>query len=454
MKNSLSVLFISTLFLSAAVAQSNPEVQKINELFDVLESNNKVMGVVTISKDGKPIYNREIGYARISDDGRVKNTGETMFRVGSISKTFTAVVIFQLIEEGKLTLDTKLSKFFPQISNADKITIEQMLLHRSGIHNVSLDADYQVWKLKPHTKKEILERFSTYKPEFEPGEKEVYSNSAYVLLAYIIESVTGSTYNNQVERRIVKKIGLKNTRAGGVINRTKNEAISYGFADKKWNEIPQGNMSNFSGSGSIVSTASDINRFLAELFESRLISAKSLQTMTAPSVITGDDTVMGMGRLAFNNKTKVGFTQDGSVDGFGSIYFYVPADKLSIAITYNGQNYPFGDIFWSVLRAVYKAPVSIPSFKPFALTTEQISRFEGTYTLTAYDLTLTIRREGSRLTAQIKGDPAITLEAIGETKFQYEPDGVLVEFLSDESGEIKQVTTFKNRQKLSWARTK
>jgi D-alanyl-D-alanine carboxypeptidase len=448
------VSVLASLVCNSALAQQTFDVQKMNSLFDALESNNKMMGVVTITIDGKDVYQRLLGYSRISDAEKVRNSEATKFRIASLTKTFTSVMIFQLIDEKKLTLETKLSKFFPQIANADKITIEQMLLHRSGIHNFSLDADYQEWKIKPHSKKEILARFATYQPEFTPNEKEVYSNTAYVLLGYIIESLTKSTYREQLNKRIVKKIGLKNTFVGGHINPSNNEAFSYTFADSKWNQVIKNtDASNSGGAGAIVSTTADINQFLAALFDKKLISEESLQAMTTPPLVTGNDSAKGLARMAFNNKTKIGFTYDGSVDAFGSVYFYVPADKLGVAITTNGENYPSGEIFWMVMRILYGAPASIPSFKPVTLADEKLSKYEGTYTLTGTDLKLIIKKENSKLVAQITGEPQITLEATSETKFQYEPNGVLVEFHSNEAGEVQRVSIYKNRQKSFWIKT-
>jgi D-alanyl-D-alanine carboxypeptidase len=441
---------------SPASARQAFDPQRLDALFDVLESNNKMMGVVSITRDRKIVYQRALGYSRISDAGKVRNGGETKFRVASLTKTFTAVMIFQLIEEKKLMLETKLSKFFPQIANADKITIEQMLSHRSGIHNFSLDADYQEWKLKPHTRKEILARFAAYKPEFEPDEKEVYSNTPYILLGYIIESLTKSTYGEQLNRRIVKKIGLKNTfLGGGDINPANGEAFAYTFAGGKWSPVlKRAHASNAAGAGGIVSTAADINRFLAALFDKELIGEESLRIMTTPRVVTGDDTAKGISRMAFNNRTKIGFTYDGSLDAFGSVYFYVPADRLGVAITTNGQNYPSGEIFWLVMRILYGAPNPIPSFKPVALSGEQLSKYEGTYVLAGTDLKLTVSKEDSKLVARITGEPPMTLEATGEAKFQFEPDGVLVEFQSDGAGEVNKVSLYKDRQRSFWTKAK
>jgi CubicO group peptidase (beta-lactamase class C family) len=394
-----------------------------------------------------------LGYSKISDAAWVRNSDTTKFRIASLTKTFTAVMVFQLIEEKKLTLETKLAKFFPQIANADKVTIEQMLIHRSGIHNFSLDADYQEWKIKPHTQKEILARFAAYKSEFNPNEKEDYSNTAYVLLGYIIERLTNSTYGEQLNRRILKKIGLKNTYAGGRINPSKGEAFAYTFAGSKWHQVSKNtDLSNAAGAGAIVSTTADINLFLAALFDKKLLGEESLQIMTAPLNVTGNDTAKGLSRMLFNNRTKVGFTYDGSVDAFGSVYFYVPADKLGVSITSNGQNYPFGETFWTVMRILYGAPATIPSFKPVALPEDKLSKYEGTYTLEGTDLKIIFRKADAKLVAQIAGQPAMTLEATGETKFHFEPDGVLFEFLSNEAGEINRVSIYKDRQKPIWTK--
>lgn len=457
MKNLLlAIVFGAALFCGNVLAQQSFDAGKLDSLFDALEANDKMMGVVTVTKDGQAVYKRALGYAKIAGAAKVKNTDETKFRIASLTKTFTAVMIFQLVEEKKLALDTKLARFFPQISNAEKITIEQMLLHRSGIHNYSLDADYQEWKLKPHAKKEILARFAAYKPEFEPNEKEVYSNTAYILLGYIIEDLTRSTYAEQINKRIIKKLGLKNTfLASGDVNSANGEAFPYTFAGGKWNEVEKRtDPSKMAAAGGLVSTPADINRFLAALFDNKLISAESLATMTAPHVVTGNDTAKGIARMTFNNKTKIGFTYDGSVDAFGSVYFYVPSDKLGVAVTTNGENYPSGEIFWLVMRIIYGAPAQIPSFKTIALPAESLAKFAGEYSLGGTDLKINVKNENLRLSVQLTGEPAITLEPIGETKFQFAPDGVLVEFLTGESGEIRRLSLYKERQKTFWTKTK
>lgn len=457
-----SILIVMTVLFSliAAFAQEKPDrqtfdIKKLNDLFDVLESNDKMMGVVTITKDGRTIYNRALGYSRISGAKKLRNNGETKFPVASLTKTFTAVMIFQLIEEKKLALDTKLSKFFPQIANSEKITIEQMLTHRSGIHNYSLDADYQEWKTKPHSKKEILARFASYKPAFEPDEKEGYSNTAYILLGYLIEDLTKSSYGEQLNKRIINKLGLRNTVLDENLRLSNNTAVSYSFAAGSWHPVTKRTMASVTAAaGGIVSTTADINQFLSALFDKKLIGAKSLEMMITPPAATGNDTAKGIARIAFNNKTKIGYTYDGSLDAFGSVYFYVPEDRLGVVMTTNGQKYPFGEIFWLVIRILYGAPAPIPSFKTLALPDETLAQYEGTFALEGTDLKIVFKKENGKLTAQLTGEPAISLEPTGETKFQFAPDGVLIEFQKNEAGKIFQVSYYKDRQKTFWKKAR
>ncbi len=184
---------------------------KLDKFFDSLAENNKAMGSLSIRKDGDVLYNRAIGYSKIDGAEKISSTTQTKYRIGSITKMFTATMIFQLIEQGKLKQTDTLDKFFRQIPNAKKITITNLLNHRSGIHNFTDDADFLKWMTKPKKQAEMLSIISKNKSDFEPDTKSSYSNSNYVLLGYIIEKVSGKTYQKFLEKNIASKIGLKNT---------------------------------------------------------------------------------------------------------------------------------------------------------------------------------------------------------------------------------------------------
>src|SRR6185295_6415977 len=193
----LKVLFATLLTLALFVAGNAQTLDKakLDQFFDRLAEKNKAMGSLTIAKDGKVLYTRAIGYSQINGIERKPLTTENRFRIGSITKMFTATMILQLVEEGKLKRTDTLDKFFPQIPNAGKITIAQILSHRSGIPNVRRERDPQK-KVStiPMGKDEMLALIVKATPDFEPDTKQQYSNSGYLILGLILEKVTGKPY--------------------------------------------------------------------------------------------------------------------------------------------------------------------------------------------------------------------------------------------------------------------
>ena len=225
MKTKILFATLLTLALFTAGYAQTLDKAKLDQFFDRLAEKNKAMGSLTIAKDGNVLYTRAIGYSQINGTEKKPLTAASRFRIGSITKMFTAVMILQLVEEGKLKLTDTLDKFFPQIPNAQKITIVQILAHRSGIPNVRRDqATSETWR-RPVTKDEMLALIVKGTPDFEPDTKHSYSNSGYFLLGLIVEKLTGKSYEEALEERITSKIGLKDTYiATGNIDVNKNES--------------------------------------------------------------------------------------------------------------------------------------------------------------------------------------------------------------------------------------
>src|SRR5688572_12812045 len=154
----IKILFATLLTLAwcAAAHAQTLDKAKLDRFFDRLAEKDKAMGSLTIAKDGKVLYSRAIGYSQINSSERKPATTATRYRIGSLTKTFTAAMIFQFVEEGKLKLSDTLDKFFPQIPNAGKITIAHILAHRSGIHDFIKEPDFRSWSLSARTKDETL----------------------------------------------------------------------------------------------------------------------------------------------------------------------------------------------------------------------------------------------------------------------------------------------------------
>ncbi len=274
----LSAFFLTFAFLGAVSAQTLDKA-KLDQFFDRLGEKNQAMGSLAIAKDGRPLYTRAIGYSRINGSERKPANTESRYRIGSITKTFTAAMVFQLVEEGKLKITDTLDKFYPQIPNAGKITIEHILTHRSGIHDFIREPDFRAWSLNPRTKDETLAFIAKGKPDFEPGEKRNYSNAGYVILGFVIEKLDGKTYQDSLKKRITGKLGLKDTYAGtGKTDVSKKESFSYSYAGE-WKQHEEMDLSVPGGAAAIISTPSDLVKFIQALFDGKPISQENVDQM-------------------------------------------------------------------------------------------------------------------------------------------------------------------------------
>ena len=151
-----AIVFALFLFTFGINAQTFDQA-KMDSLFKRIERNEKGMGSISIFKNGNEIYQNSFGFADIENE--IQASEKTKYRIGSVSKTFTATIIMQLIDEKKLSLNTRLADFYPEVPNAKEITIEQLLRHRSGLYNFTNSENYRSWMETPHSKSEILEIF-------------------------------------------------------------------------------------------------------------------------------------------------------------------------------------------------------------------------------------------------------------------------------------------------------
>jgi len=346
---SLAVSLISLTGLSQSVKKT-----KLDAYLDTLANNGRFMGSIAVSHSGKLIYAKSTGFADIEHG--LKANENSKYRIGSISKTFTTVLVFKAIEENKLDMNQTVDKYFPAITNAGKITIAHLLCHRSGIHNFTADESYMSWYTNAKTEQEMVEIISKAGSDFEPDAKASYSNSNFVLLSYILEKIYKKPYSKILNDKIIKPLGLKNTYFGKRINTKDNECNSYKY-EEGWKIEPETDMSIPMGAGGIVSTPVDLNIFIEALFSGKLVSMNSLKQMETIKDHFGG---MGLFQIPFYDMT--GFGHSGAIDGFGSLFVYFPDSNISFAYTANGINFTANDVVLAVLSAVYDKPFDIPEF--------------------------------------------------------------------------------------------
>jgi D-alanyl-D-alanine carboxypeptidase len=415
----LVLLLLLVILYSCKTQQFNKD--KLDSLFVSLNSHDQNMGSIAISDNGKIVYQNVIGYSQVDGETKTPADTKTKYRIGSISKMFTAVMIFQLIEEGKLTLNTPLGKYYPHIPNANKITIGEMLSHRSGLYNFTKDSLYIKYSSKPMSEAEMTAMFAKQKPEFEPDSKAEYSNTNFVLLGYIIEKITGKSYSEELRKRITSKIGLEDTYYGIKTNPLKNEAYSYNYISR-WIQIPETDMSIPGGAGAIISTPTDLVNFIDALFAGKLISKTNLENMQ----MMRDD--FGMAMFIIPVDDKEGYGHNGGIDGFISTLIYFPLYKLSVAYVSNGVRYSTSDILTDVLSIYYDKPFVMPDFKTITLTSADLNKYIGNYTSTKMHLKIAITKNGSTLIVQAPGQSSYPLEAQGNDKFALNSAALILQF--------------------------
>lgn len=253
----------------------------------------------------------------------------------------------QLIDEGKLSLETRLDTFFPNIPNASNITIESLLRHRSGLFDVTNQENFTSWMEKPQTQKQMLNRFIQNGITFNVNERREYSNTNYILLSYIAEKIEKSTYAEILQTRIVEPCNLNDTYFGGKINNLNNEASSYIKRQKGWELATETDLSVPVGAGGIISTPTDLNTFYNQLFSCNLVKYSSLLAMT--KIIDGGG--MGLSQLPFPGKLAYG--HPGSIDGFNSVIVHFPEEKLGATYITNGEVLPLRSILFTALNIFF-----------------------------------------------------------------------------------------------------
>jgi CubicO group peptidase (beta-lactamase class C family) len=421
----IKILFAAIISLVLSIRGNTQTLDnaKLDQFLNRLAEKNMAMGSLTIAKDGKVIYNRAIGYSQINGTEKKPLTATSRFRIASIGKTYTAVMIMQLVEERKLKLNETLDKFFPQIPNANKITIVQLLFHRSGIPDIKRDSDPQRIWANGIMKEKMLALIAKATSDFEPDTKQSYSNSGYFLLSLILEKITGKSYADALRERITSKIGLTDTYTQtGFINVNMNESLTYIYFDGHWQQVTETHPSIFYGAGQIMSTPNDMAKFIHALFDGKLVSKESLNQMET----IRDGEGMGMVTFTFAGKTFYGNTGGG--DNHGSWLAYQPEEKLAVAYTTNAKIYPVANIMSGAIDIYYNRPFQIPTFETIAVSPTVLDEYVGVYSSSEAPVKFTFTRKDAKLFVQAGNESPTAIEATAFDKFQMLGGSVVFEF--------------------------
>lgn len=416
----MKISFMALLCLGFSILLPRIGVaQKNVSLFDSIVKNelpNNAPGtVIYLTKGNEILYKKTFGKANIELD--VDMQLDAVFRIGSITKQFTACAILKLVEQGKVSLQDDIRKYIPDFPTKSKmITIEALLTHTAGIKNYTgLSTFTEELKRKDLSPTALINLFKDEALEYEPGTNYKYSNSGYVLLGNIIEKVTGQSYATYVEEHIFKPLGMRNSHFDDPVKIIKGRVSGYSQKNGNYQNTNFLSMTLPYAAGSLASTPEDIQIWYNALSNGLFLKPETLKNaFTSFRLTNGRLTGYGYGWEIGNVKGSPSVKHTGVINGFYTYVAYLPEEQITISIFRNSDNLTDLDILGSKLLAISLG-------KPYTthevmLTTTQLSSYQGLYKLDNDDEYI-IRLEDGNLMYYTLGGTKTRLIPIAKDQF-------------------------------------
>lgn len=419
--------------LVVAAAAQDPST-RFDEIAKARADAKQFMGNVLVAKGDHVVFEKSYGSANI--EWNVPNTAESKFRIGSVTKQFTAACILLLEERGKLKTEDPVSKYVPNAPAAwAKITIYNLLTHTSGIPSFTGFPEYERFQTQPTTPEKLLAFFRDKPLEFEPGSKWNYSNSGYEVLGYVIEKVTGQTYEQFLDENIFKLLNM--TDSGYDSNSRVIPHHAYGYTPGPRGVTVGGyvDMTVPYSAGALYSTTRDLLKWERGLFGGRLLKPASLQKMITPFK---KDYGCGLFITTVNGHKRI--EHGGGIQGFNAELVYWPDEQMTVVVLANLNGGAPSDIAADLAATGHGEKVTLPSErKEITLTPEQLKPFIGRYSL-APGINVDITLGGNQLQTQLTGQPKFPLFADSPASFFLKVVEAEVRFDKDASGKVTQLT--------------
>jgi CubicO group peptidase (beta-lactamase class C family) len=426
---------VSTQAQAPAQALASDLSAQIDKLLSDVYKPGAPGAAVLVKKQGRVILRKGYGLANLELNVPVEP--DMVFRLGSITKQFTAVAALMLAEEGKLSLQDEVTRFLPDYpTQGKKITVENLLTHTSGIKSYTDLPEWLPLQRKDMTVSEIIDLAKDKPMEFSPGERWKYCNSGYILLGAIIEKAAGKTYADFLQERIFTPLGMKSSCYDSTSRIIARRASGYTKGNAGFENAPYLSMSQPFAAGSLASTVDDLATWTEALLAGKLIKRETLEkAFTSYQLKDGLDTGYGYGWCVSRYEGHRLIEHGGGIHGFLSYALFFPEDQVFVALLTNvtaRETQPEPRAFRAGCLALgipYKEPV------PISLPGKDLAPLTGVF-VNAEGEELYITLQDNALFAQPAGEGKSEIKPVSATEFVSTDSPARLQFQKDEKGGI------------------
>jgi CubicO group peptidase (beta-lactamase class C family) len=420
---------------------------KINEYMDALVRAGKFNGSILVAREGKVLVSKGYGMANYELD--VPNTPQTKYRLGSITKPFTAMAIMLLQERGKLGVQDSICKYVAECpAGWQQITIHHLLSHTSGLAKHDKAGDYLKTAMIPMTLTQLIDGFKSKPADFKPGEKFDYNNNGYILLGHVIEKVSGQSYEVFLKENIFTPLRMMDTGYDNHDQIIKNRASGYvRQSDRVGGELynaAYADMSQQLSAGGLYSTTGDLMRLDQALYDGKILSQKTLDTMFTIAIGNyGSAPNYGYGWFVNKQFNRRAISHPGGVPGFTSILTRFPDDKVVIILLGNLENSQVIRASNDLAAIIFGEEYEIPKVRTAVKINPKIlNAYVGQYEDRPGRIAA-ILVENDTLMLRLAGRPegfALPLMPESETQFFHPVQDIQVAFTKDANGQVVEMT--------------
>jgi CubicO group peptidase (beta-lactamase class C family) len=418
--------------------------QKMEEFLQAHLAAGKFMGAVLVARGDEVLH--QGGYGMANLELEVPNTPESVFRLGSLTKQFTAAAILQLQDQGGLNVNDPLDQYLPDAPHASEVTLAQLLTHSSGIPDSLASPSLEL--RQAHTPDEMISLVAGQPLEFTPGSQYKYCNLCYLMLGRIVEKVSGQSYADYLAEHIFQPAGMTATgvdEAGPVVP---HRAAGYTWDGETYRNAEFVDMSNVGGAGILVSTVGDMYKWDRALYTDAILSPAAREAYFTPRIRKSEGLSYAYGWAIMETPEHTLAVHSGEVNGFVTYVIRDPATELYVVALSNVENPAAQDVAQGLAAIAYGEPYDTPAVE---VDPAVLQKYAGSYQFSA-DMTFTITAEAGHLFAKVPNQPKFEIFPTSETEFFAKITDIKFQFQVGADGAVTEVVIWEGGREIHAAK--